>query len=312
MTRSLENLIPSAEDFLKSHITEVVRPKLLDAYNNSIPTTRKDGTFEPTSNLDKIVDAKIREAWERYFPYIPMLSEDSSSDRRIKGKKPEELLKLPALLIVDPIDGSGNLPDGSGWFSTSCGLSLYGKPSLAIVYQASTDTFWTAETGKEGAFENDMQIHVSERKKLDEARASTALAWNLKKRKASQRVFNRVAPFISQLITRASSVLDITQIARGNSEAHLSIGLKPWDTAACSLIVVHAGGRVTKLNGEEWNPFEPDILASNEHVHDKLLTIINRGLIVSALVEKFHEETRRDVKPKKIVVFVSKKGHPVG
>jgi myo-inositol-1(or 4)-monophosphatase len=51
--------------------------------------------------------------------------------------------------------------------------------------------------------------------------------------------------------------------------------LHPWDTAAGSLIVTEAGGRVTKYNGDPFDPEFPEILASNGILHDRMIGIIH-------------------------------------
>jgi myo-inositol-1(or 4)-monophosphatase len=44
--------------------------------------------------------------------------------------------------------------------------------------------------------------------------------------------------------------------------------------AAGSLIVEEAGGRVTRYNGEKFDPEFPEIAASNGKIHDELLGLI--------------------------------------
>jgi len=44
--------------------------------------------------------------------------------------------------------------------------------------------------------------------------------------------------------------------------------------AAASLIIEKAGGRITDVDGSPWSPFRSDILATNGHLHDKILTLL--------------------------------------
>jgi myo-inositol-1(or 4)-monophosphatase len=50
--------------------------------------------------------------------------------------------------------------------------------------------------------------------------------------------------------------------------------LKPWDTAAGSLIVQEAGGIATKYDGSEYDPLYPQMLASNGLLHTKMIDIL--------------------------------------
>jgi myo-inositol-1(or 4)-monophosphatase len=46
-----------------------------------------------------------------------------------------------------------------------------------------------------------------------------------------------------------SAALDLAYVAAGRTDAFFEIGLKPWDTAAGTLLIQEAGGRVGTLSG---------------------------------------------------------------
>ena len=46
--------------------------------------------------------------------------------------------------------------------------------------------------------------------------------------------------------------------------------LKPWDTRAAALILEEAGGRVTGMDGTEWDAYRGDILGTNGPIHDSV------------------------------------------
>ncbi len=71
-----------------------------------------------------------------------------------------------------------------------------------------------------------------------------------------------------------SAAIDLCWVAAGRMEGFWEERLKPWDTCAGALIVREAGGRVTAMDGGAWQPSRPDILATNGHIHDELLGII--------------------------------------
>ena len=69
-----------------------------------------------------------------------------------------------------------------------------------------------------------------------------------------------------------SAALNLSYVACGRLDAYWSGTLKPWDQAAGVLIVREAGGKVTKIGGEDFNVQEPDMLASNDFpVHRELI-----------------------------------------
>jgi len=38
-----------------------------------------------------------------------------------------------------------------------------------------------------------------------------------------------------------------------------------------------AGGKVTELMGNSYNPYQPGIIATNGFIHDQLLSVVNGG-----------------------------------
>ncbi len=81
----------------------------------------------------------------------------------------------------------------------------------------------------------------------------------------------------AQGIRRAgAAAIDLAYVACGRFEGFWEKKLKPWDTAAGQLILEEAGGRLTDFRGGSYNPFVPEIIASNGLVHDEMLKILGR------------------------------------
>ncbi len=54
------------------------------------------------------------------------------------------------------------------------------------------------------------------------------------------------------------------------------MNLKAWDVSAGLIILQEAGGKVTTLDGSEYTLFEDKyIVASNNHIHDQLISNLN-------------------------------------
>ena len=71
-----------------------------------------------------------------------------------------------------------------------------------------------------------------------------------------------------------SAAIDLCWVAAGRFDGFYEHELHAWDSAAGFLIVEEAGGKVTNLRGEKYNPFEPRIIATNGKIHDELQKII--------------------------------------
>jgi myo-inositol-1(or 4)-monophosphatase len=71
-----------------------------------------------------------------------------------------------------------------------------------------------------------------------------------------------------------AAALDLAWVACGRLDAYWEAQLQPWDTAAGSLLVREAGGRVTASDGSQPMIAHRTIVASNGHVHEELRALV--------------------------------------
>ena len=67
-----------------------------------------------------------------------------------------------------------------------------------------------------------------------------------------------------------SAGLDLAYVAAGKLDGFWEKDLNLWDISSGILLVKEAGGRISKINGDEWNINSRDIIASNTKIHDVL------------------------------------------
>ena len=70
-----------------------------------------------------------------------------------------------------------------------------------------------------------------------------------------------------------SAALDLAYVAAGRTDGFWEIGLKPWDTAAGTLLIREAGGLVGTLDGGEYKQ-NGNIVAGTPRVFNELLETI--------------------------------------
>jgi myo-inositol-1(or 4)-monophosphatase len=70
-----------------------------------------------------------------------------------------------------------------------------------------------------------------------------------------------------------SAALDLAYVAAGRTDGFWEIGLKPWDTAAGTLLIREAGGLVATLDGGEYRQ-NGNIVAGSPRVFNELLETI--------------------------------------
>jgi len=71
-----------------------------------------------------------------------------------------------------------------------------------------------------------------------------------------------------------SAALDLCYLACGRIDGFWEFMLRPWDTAAASIIVREAGGTLTDFSGNPFSIWGEETLASNGIIHDEMLRAI--------------------------------------
>ncbi len=180
--------------------------------------------------------------------------------------------------LVDPLDGTTNYAHRFPWFAPSIALMEDKTPVLGVVYHVMLDELFWAERGQ-GAFLNGEPISVSRVSELGEAVLATGFPYGIHEQ--PEKVVGAFRDFLvrAQGVRRAgAAALDLAYVACGRFDGFWEPLLKPWDTAAGFLLVTEAGGRVTNYLGEDYDPFQNNILASNGLFHEALVSIAAKYL----------------------------------
>ena len=73
-----------------------------------------------------------------------------------------------------------------------------------------------------------------------------------------------------------SAAIDLCWLACGRIDGFWELKLRPWDTAAATLIVKNAGGRISRVDGRPYSIFDNDLLASNGRIHTAMGKVLTR------------------------------------
>jgi myo-inositol-1(or 4)-monophosphatase len=71
-----------------------------------------------------------------------------------------------------------------------------------------------------------------------------------------------------------SAALDLCYVACGRVDGFWELKLHAWDTAAGSLIVREAGGKITDFSGNDFSVWQDETLASNGLIHPEMLQAV--------------------------------------
>jgi myo-inositol-1(or 4)-monophosphatase len=176
-------------------------------------------------------------------------------------------IEAPARWIIDPLDGTTNYAHGYPVFCVSIALEREGKIVLGVIYDPTRKEMFTAEEGK-GAFLNRKRIHVSKTQDISRAFLVTGFAYDVQTSRDNN--LNHFVAMIqkAQAIRRdGSAALNLAYTACGRFDGFWELKLHPWDTAAGSLIVAEAGGRITDFKGRPFSIYGRETLASNVLIH---------------------------------------------
>ena len=224
------------------------------------------GAINLVTEMDQRSEALIIDILSREFPDYGILAEESAEQ---KGS-------APSRWIIDPLDGTTNYAHGYPFFCISLALEDKGKIVWGVVYDPLRDELFAGESGN-GAFLNGTPLTVSATDNLGSGFLSTGFPYDVRE-SADDNLdhFSRFAKRGRAIRRDGSAALDLCYVAMGRFDGFWEMKLHPWDTAAGSLIVIEAGGRVTDYCG---NPFFLDsreILATNGLIHQEMIDVLSK------------------------------------
>ena len=130
---------------------------------------------------------------------------------------------------------------------------------------------------QKGAELNGHPIHASECRNLSDALLVTGFPYDAKDdSRPYMAMFENMINASIGVRRLGSAAVDLCYVACGRFEGFWEKHLKPWDTAAGFLIAEEAGARITDFSGNAYTIDNPEILATNGHIHDEMRTILNK------------------------------------
>ena len=199
---------------------------------------------------------------------------DAGKGAKGRGPAPQETIPPTHRWIIDPLDGTVNFAHGFPLFCVSIAFEAAGVMEYGVVYDPLREEVFEASRGA-GAFVNSRPLKVSRVDRLGAALLATGFPYDIRERLPE--TLTRIGRLlgVSQGLRRAgSAALDLAYVAAGRLDGFWEENLKPWDTAAGVLLVLEAGGQVSTFNGNPYDLFSPNILASNGLLHQDLVEFI--------------------------------------
>ena len=237
---------------------------LLEHLHKPLDIEEKGSRADLVTQADRASDRVIIDYLRAATPAAAILGEESGG---IRGSSDERW-------IVDPLDGTTNFAHGYPLFCISIAYERDGEVVAGIVYAPVMDELFAAERGS-GATRNGDRISVSRIDRVADAMVCTGFKPSDYDRNAAQ--FARASRHAQAVRRDGAAALDLAYTAMGRFDGFWEFDLSPWDTAAGSLLVTEAGGRVSTLNGTAFAPDSSSILATNGAIHDEIRSVLLNG-----------------------------------
>jgi myo-inositol-1(or 4)-monophosphatase len=236
-----------------------------ERYETDIRVQTKSASIDLVTEVDHACEALIVSSLRAERPGDAILAEEGGGE-----DDPDASWRW----IIDPLDGTTNYAHGYPRFCVSIGVSHEGEPAVGVVYDPLLDELYAASRGG-GASLNGRAIRVSSETTLGNALLATGFAYDV--RRSPEDNLDHFAHFVKSvrgLRRDGSAALDLCYVAAGRFDGFWELKLHPWDVAAGSLIVEEAGGRTSDLAGNPPRGDGRETVASNGHLHDAMIDLL--------------------------------------
>ena len=214
------------------------------------------GDFVTSADLK--VEQSLLETLKYYYPKANFITEESGS---IEGEG--------ETIVIDPIDGTSNFIHGIPHVSIVIAKISNDEITEGIIYNPILNEFFWSSKGK-GAWCNNKRLRVSNRSILSDCLIGTGLPFG-------KRTYNNYLVEIDQILKSTagirrlgSAALDLAYVAAGKLDGFWEKDINLWDISSGVLMVKEAGGKTSRINGENWSIKSREILASNNKIHEDL------------------------------------------
>ncbi len=235
----------------------------LRQYFGKITHIQKKGAIDLVTQADLESEKAIIAAIKEKFPDHGFLAEET-------GYYPGE---TGGQWIIDPLDGTTNYAHGISVFAVSIAFQHNKDVLVGVVLNPLSAELFTAIKGQ-GAQLNGKSIHVTQTSSLKESLLATGFPYELSDLDSLiLRLKNGLTA--SQGIRRlGAAALDLCYVACGRFDGYWEGNLKPWDTAAGSLIADEAGAKTTDFSNNPYHINLKEIVSTNGHIHNELISLL--------------------------------------
>ncbi len=254
MMPAVVELSHKAGDFIRTQVGKVLSADVEEKDRNSL-----------VSYVDKTAEKMLVEGLGRLLSEAGFVTEEDTIEN----------MRAEYTWVIDPLDGTTNFLQQIPIFSVSVGLAHHSEAILGCVIDIMQgQAYYAWRDG--GAWRDGKPIHVSQKTHLEEAIIATGFPYY------SPDDMARLTNIFMQIVSNArgvrrlgSAALDLAYTACGRFDGFYETTLKSWDIAAGVILVREAGGTITDFSGGGDFIMKGQVVATNGHLHDQILHILN-------------------------------------
>ncbi len=256
-------LLPHERDELSHTLLDIAREAgalVLSGWRTTMDVEHK-GAIDLVTRFDRASEELVRARFRERLPGFDVVAEEGGG--RASGARP--------VLYADPIDGTTNFAHGHPFFCVSLALAEADLVLAAAIAAPALGVEYRAALGM-GAWRDGERCAVSEATSLAQALLATGFPYdNATREDDNLREFAALTRRTRGVRRCGSAALDLALVADGSYDGYWESRLNPWDIAAGSLLVKEAGGVLTDLEGEAFDPRRGAVVATNGPLHPQLL-----------------------------------------
>lgn len=233
-----------------------------ESFRTDLAVETKSGDTDVVTEADRAAQRRVAAVVAETYPDETVVGEEGSGPKSLPDSGPA--------WIVDPIDGTNNYVRGLRTWTTSVAAVVDGEAVGAATVMPALDDAYVL--GPNGPRLNGDPIGVSERSDPWTCRVVPTTWWPPDERAEFAAVLRESVSRFGDVHRVGSAQAVLAGVASGAYDAALATDRpNPWDTVAGVALVRAAGGRVTDLAGDPWQPDSDALVASNGEIHDEVL-----------------------------------------
>lgn len=262
------------ELFVVQELVTAAGSMLLESMGHVGPVDTKQAT-ELVTQLDGRVEEFLLAGLQHHFSQDQFLAEESGEAAGSSGRT----------WYIDPLDGTTNYAHGYPFFSVSVACADAERLLLGAVFAPYLDELYLAHH-QGGAVlirpRHGVTQPLEKRGPVDLEKALLATGFPYVRDETVDRNTDHVARFLKArchgVRRGGSAAIDLVHVAAGKLDGYWEYHLRPWDSAAGTLIAREAGALVTGFDGHPDRLHYQEILAAAPGLHGQMMQVLAQGM----------------------------------